>query len=403
MGVAFLEEYEVAVIGCGISGAAFAYTIRKTGLDVAVFERNRVPGTPVRCGCGFSERSITSLDIPLRDKFIVNRLEGICFITPSLFRYYNNASRGYILKKDILISYLVKRAERDGVRFFKGERIISVERGTTGQYLLRSSKREYRCEVIVDCSGFSSPVRSYLGLPAIPTLGAVRFLYPREEFEPRAIGISPDDTGYANFIFHPKILQGGYAWVFPMDRHIQVGAVSREDPARSLRNYMQHHGTEFATPAAVTGGRIPCKGPEEKLVYDKILLLGESGSLVNPMNFAGNYSGMLSAKIAADAVRRYFNNKKEIGDDYIELKKYEKNILSHPSQSPLLQRGASSLYGMSGKALDLLGRAARPRKRGGLALMKLWLGLFTAPSVLGELRQLKELNRAMPVLWENGW
>lgn len=169
----------------------------------------------------------------------------------------------------------------------------------------------------------------------------------------------------------------------------------------SLKSLAVHHGTEFPVPAEVTGGRIPCRGPAEKLVYDRILLLGESGSLVNPMNFAGNYSGMLSAKIAANAVRRYFNNKKENGDSSIELEKYENNMLSHPSQSPLLQRGARSLYGLTEKGLDLLGRTAR--NRGGLSTMKLCLGLLTAPSVLGELGQLIELNRAMPVLLENGW
>ena len=297
---------------------------------------------------------------------------------------------------------MANEAEREGVRFFKGKRIISVKKEKSGKYLLRTDGEKYRCEVIVDGSGFSSPVRSYLGLASIPTLGAVRFLYPREKFDPRAIGISPEDTGYANFIFHPNILPGGYAWIFPMGQYVQVGAVCRGNPARSLRNLVQH-SNRFPEPAEVTGGKIPCRGPAEKLVYDRILLLGESGSLVNPMNYAGNYGGMLSAKIAADAVRRYFNNKKENGDNDIELKKYERNMLSHPSQSPLLQYGASSLCGLTGNALDLLGRAARKRSKGGLSVIKLWLGLFTAPSVLGELRKLKELNHAMPVLWKNGW
>ena len=370
---------------------------------MAVFERNPVPGCPVRCGGGFSENSFKSLGFPLRDEFIVNRLEGICFITPSLFRYYNHVSGGYILKKDLLISYLAGEAEREGVRLFRDERIISVERDGKGKYLLSSRKGKYRCGVIVDASGLSSPARSYLGLAAISTLGAVRFLYPREEFDPRGLCVSAEDTGYANFIFHPKFLPGGYAWVFPMGRYVQVGAVCRGNPVRSLRSLMARHGTDFQSSAGVTGGRIPCRGPEEKLVYGGILLLGESGSLVNPMNFAGNYGGMLSAKIAADAVRRYFNNKKKNGDSLIKLKEYEKNLLSHPSQSPLLRCGASSLYGLTENALDLLGRAARKRSRGGLSTTKLLFGLFTAPSVLGELGPLEKLSCAMPVLWENGW
>ncbi len=393
----------MAVIGCGITGAAFAFKIRKTGLDVAVFERNPVLGRPVRCGCGFSKNSFISSGIPLREEFVVSRLEGICFVTPSHFRYYNNASRGYILKKDLLVSYLAGKAEQAGVRFFRDERIISVEMEESGKYLLRSSKGKYRCEVMVDCSGISSPVHSYLGLETVPTLGAVRFLYPSEEFDPRWIGVSQEDYVYANFIFHPKILPGGYAWVFPMGQNVQVGAVCRGNPARSLRNLIGHHHRSFPESNNVTGGRIPCNGPVKKLVYNRILLLGESGSLVNPMNFAGNYSGMLSAKIAADAVGRYFNNKKENEDDYSELKKYETNMLSHPSQSSLLRHGANSLYGLTEKALDLLGRAARSRKRGGLSVWKLWLGLLTAPSVLSDLGKLKELNRAMPLLWENGW
>ena len=372
---------------------------------MAVFERKTEFGVPVRCGCGFSDNCFEPLGLPLKKEWIIERIHGVSLRTPSLYTYYNENTKGYIIEKAELIRHLVKKAGRSGVSFHPGEGITGVEKGRSGYYEIRSEKGTYSSKVLVDCSGFTSPVRRFLGLGKIPTVGAVRYLFRRGKFDIERLGIvRAPEKRYVNFIFHPGFFPNGYGWAFPMGDTVQVGAACIGDPVRSLENYLSHLGAKRPRPRNVIGGRIPYQGPEGKLVYGRVMLMGESASLVNPMNLAGNYGGMLSASMGAEAVTQYFNrNEKNKGKALGALGEYERMVLGHPSQSPKLKKGARALYSLSEKALDMLGKCSNREGEGGLSVRKLILRLLITPSLYREAGRLLTINRAMPSLWESGW
>jgi len=359
----------------------------------------------VRCGCGFSERCFKPRGLPLRNEWIIERVHGVRFITPSLYDYYNERTKGFIVKKDEFIKYLVNKAEKGGVVFHPGERIISVNEEVSGNYELRSEKGTYSSRILVDCSGFNSPVRRFLGLGKIPTMGAVRYLFRKKEFDIERFGVvRTPGKRYINFIFHPFYFPGGYGWIFPMGKMVQVGAACTNNPALALDRYLSDAGIGAGRPGDVVGGRIPFMGPERKLVYDRVLLIGESASLVNPMNLAGNYGAMLSASLAAEAVTQYFNsNEKDNVSLSGVLHGYEEKLLGHPSQSIRLGEGAGALRSLSGKALDTLGKCSIKEGEGGLSTGRMILKLLFAPSLYPEILRLVKLNRSMPFLWEHGW
>ena len=398
------------MIGCGISGAAFAYQLRNAGLNAVIIERNATPGIPVRCGCGFSSNCFEPLGIPFAKKWLIERIDGVRLFTPSLFEYKNEIGGGFILAKDRLIADLLSGARKYGIQFSPSTKITNVRRAGDGKYLVSSNDgKTFRAEILVDCSGFTSPVRKFLGLGKIPTLGAVRYLYPVEQVKHITLGKdrgTGTGTGkrYLDFLFDPKIFPGGYGWIFPMGKDVQVGAVSRGNPVRSIDRFFTEHGMKLPEPTSVTGGRIPCKGPVKRLVHDRALLLGESASLVNPMNFSGNFSGMLGATIAAEVIIQYFEGKKikrkaPLGS----LNKYEERILAHPSQSPLITPGADALYSLGPGALNLIGKSARKKGKGGLSVTGLCIRLMMTPSLLKETGKLRKVGRAMPYMWKNGW
>jgi len=373
------------VVGCGISGATVAFQLRNAGLEVAVFERSATPGIPVRCGCGFSKNCFEPLGIPFDEKWLIERIDGVRLFTPSLFEYHNEITKGFILAKDRLISSLLSKAKSKGIHFFPSTIISDVKRAKDGGCIISSKDgRKYRAEILVDCSGFTSPVRKYLGLEKIPTLGAVRYTHPRDQVKHIIPG---KDRGqgnkYLDFLFDPKIFPGGYGWVFPMGREVQVGAVSRGNPAKALRLFFREHEMKLPESMSVTGGRIPCEGPEKRLVHGGILLVGESASLVNPMNFSGNFGGMLGATVAADVIDGYFEHKKIKRKGALGLLSgYEERMRAHPSQSPMLTRGADALYSLDPGALDLLGKSARRKGTGGLSVTELGFRLILNPSLL---------------------
>ena len=359
----------------------------------------------MRCGCGFSEKCFKPLGLPLRNEWIIERVHGVRFITPSLYEYYNERTKGFIVKKDEFIRYLVKKAEKAGVVFHPGERIISVNEQVSGDYELQSEKGTYSSRILVDCSGFTSPVRRFLGLGKIPTMGAVRHLFRKKEFDIERFGVvRTPGKRYVNFIFHPDYFPGGYGWIFPMGKMVQVGAACTGNPALALDRYLSDAGIGVGRPGSAVGGRIPFMGPERKLVYDRIILTGESASLVNPMNLAGNYGAMLSASMAAEAVTQYFNSdEKYNGSNVGAIHGYEGKLMGHPSQSIRLGEGAEALRSLSEKALDALGKCSMREGAGGLSVRKMMLRLLVTPSLYPEILRLVKLNRSMPFLWEYGW
>ena len=355
-GAWYLDRYDVAVIGCGLAGASLAFYLRDSGLRVLVLERKGRPGFPVRCGCGFSEACF-SLGYPLRKEWIVEELRGIEMITPTLHRYYSEETAGYVLKKDSLIYHLAGEARKGGVELAAGTRVLGMEHGSPEGYRIRADRRDATAEIVADCGGHNSSVRSFLGLPRQETRGAVRYSFAPDQFDPSVLGSgSGPGRRYATFLFDAGLFRGGYAWSFPMGDSVQLGAVSSENPADGLVRLSESLGIVLPEPRETVGGRIPCGGLEKKLTYGNILLVGDAAGAVNPMNFAGNLGAMLSGALAGKAVIEYFKKRKKNEDDCTNaLADYERSMKAHPSQSSELARGARALYSLSNEALDLLG------------------------------------------------
>lgn len=396
-------------MGCGITGASLIYGLRRSGLRVVAFERSARPGTPVKCAGGFSKRSFEITSIPMKKKWIVDRLSGLSFVTPSLHRYgKKTGQQGYIVRKDLLIEHLVKVAESKGITVFRNEGIRAVRRAKDGFMELVSKKRKLKCEILLDCSGVTSPVRRYLGKPLIPTLGAIRFdLVDPHEFDDTDLeqfGVYRCDESEkrATFLLDTKFFPRGYGWIFPFGRSIQMGAVCQGNPSASLKRYMEFHGVKLPSAMLSTGGRIPCKGPEKKIIFSNTVLLGEAGSLVNPFNFAGNYPGMLSASLVANAMKDYFNTKSQAHRENI-LNNCGKKILSMSSLSPNIVRGADAFYSIGNGTLDILGRSACGNGKDGISFLGVALRIGITPRAYRDIARLLIVNRATRKLWQGGY
>lgn len=324
-------------------------------------------------------------------------------LTPSLHCYFSEETRGYIIKKDELIGTLVGEAQRSGIEIAAGRRVTGISsRGAKG-YGLRTDRGELKCQLLVDCSGHRSPVRSFLGLSQIPTAGAVIHHLSADEFDASWLGSgSRPGRRYASFLFDRENIPGGYAWTFPMGDTVQLGAVSVENPARCLDRLLHIHGLELPRVPDTVGGRIPSGGLVDRLVHGRVLLLGDAAGAVNPVNFAGNYGAMLSASFAAETICEYFKKcKNHKGDCTADLERYERRMKEHPSQSPALAAGARALYSLGNRTLDLMGRSAG--REGGLSLARMGAGLLISPGLYGEIGKLLRVRRTMPYLLADGW
>lgn len=415
-----MNELQVAVVGCGIAGATFAYKIRESDLSVGVFEKSGAVGERVRCGCGFSANCFSPLGVPLRDGLVLNEIRGISYVTP-LSRGWTNKIPGdvFILDKGRLIEFLARRARATGVKVFTGTKITGIRKNSSGGYDLSSGGERFGCKVLIDCGGVDSPVRSFLGLTRPETVAGVRYDLPRRRDVISALGLA-DREDLMNFVLNAKLFPKGYAWIFPSGDGLQVGAVCEGNPVSALDVFLERRGISISEVVARIGGKVPSGGVEERLTYGRTLLLGDSGSLVDPLNFAGNYGSMLSACIAAEEIERYFNSGDPPGSDNRYgsnpgetdkkgfegadiLRRYQRRMLSHPSQSPKLKAGAKALYSLDNIMLDLLGKSARKKGKEGISVARLILAMFPRPSLWKNIGKLVRVRRAVRPLLDHGF
>ena len=108
------EIYDVAIIGGGPAGVTTAYKCAKAGLKVAVLERDREIGVPVRCAEGIMTKFLAEFgDIP--DSVIASQINKIILLPPNKQPIYVNASvKGVILNRELFDKFLAKKALAQG-------------------------------------------------------------------------------------------------------------------------------------------------------------------------------------------------------------------------------------------------------------------------------------------------
>jgi len=402
-----------------MSGSTLAYLLSRGGIskDVVVFERKPIAGSSIKCGCGFSQGCFKNTNIKLKKEWRDNPLDTIVFVTPSLDNYQmGGEAKGYIIQKGKMIFDLLRSAGSKGVRLNLGTAVKTIHGMKNGGFRLTTKEEEYYLDALIDCSGINSPVRSHIGLKKIPTLGGIRYTYGYSDIDLTSLRIEQgtDEKGTkqlsaAFFLMDNNIFSGGYGWIFPLGRGLQVGAVCRGNPSKALQGYMALHGCRLPPPREVVGARIPNQGGESKLAYGNIILIGEAGALVNPMNFAGNYPGMACASEVAENILNVYrgNPKPEIGRWDKCFRDSEKKILSLPFTSDLLKEGAMSLYSLSNRTLNLFGKSQHRDSDGkpgaGVSSRRVVLKVLASPMSWKDIFRLRRFKRSLPLLWKGSY
>jgi putative flavoprotein involved in K+ transport len=129
-----LGDFRVAVLGAGQAGLAVSHELTGLGVDHVVLERARV---------GETWR---------------NRWDSFCLVTPNWTMqlpgaaYDGDDPEGFVLRDEI-VRYLERYASTFAVPMHEGVRVDSLEAGSKGGFVLRTSAGDMRAEAVVVCTG----------------------------------------------------------------------------------------------------------------------------------------------------------------------------------------------------------------------------------------------------------
>lgn len=301
---------KIVVIGGGVGGLAAAKTLAEEGIPPLLLEKNKNFGQKA-CGemvaeefCGFTIYDFLgdeSVILKKFDRVIINfwGREYFFNLKNSIFGF----KRLLQIDKKAFEESLAKEAEKLGTKIFLGREVKKLERKKDSILI----NGEIEAKIVIGADGFHSIVRKFTG-QKIKNYGFAISGYGESEIE------------YPYFVFDPRIVQKGYAWIFPRKEkkaNMGCGGLEIKKISQFLERFLKKFGLEITNKkGAFLPGQLPLK-----TYFDNIILVGEAACLTDPFWGGGInaaiFSGYLAAKTAKEAIL-----KNDFSANF--LKKYEK-------------------------------------------------------------------------------
>jgi len=329
-------EADVIVVGAGPAGSSVAHYLAREGFSVIALEKARFPREKV-CGDGLTPRAVRELQLmgvptPESEGWVRNK--GLRIIGGGHrleFPWNESASfpgYGLTLPRATFDHVLATHARASGADVREGVaveaavhdertgRIVGVTaRATDGKGRKVGDVVEYRAPLVIAADGVSSRVATSEGIhrkKGRPMGVAVRTYYtvdrPKDDWMEGHLELWSGEAGKS------KLLPG-YGWIFTVgDGTVNVGLgtlSARGKPpkldhramlAEFVKNTAGEWGfTEDRHVGETLGAAIPMAFSRQPHYRDGLMLVGDSGGMVNPFNGEGIAYAMQAARRATEA------------------------------------------------------------------------------------------------------
>ena len=308
---------DVLVVGAGPAGATAARTLALGGVRVRIVDRYRFPRNKP-CGGAISMRALR------RFPYLSSALKRISTRLISRLRLQSPAGESVDLQSDTPAALMIRRVEFDellvrlaqeaGAELTEDVEIVQVERSRDGVVVQARSGRRVRAPILIAADGANSVVAKRLNINQHWPRTAVA-LDMMEETPVEQLASADPDLLWVAYGYKQR---HGYGYVFPKRRHVNVGVgFVLDDYRREVHQapYQLHRAFvgELRREGILAGessrdcftpALIPVGGPLERVVHDRVMLVGDAGGFVNGFSAEGIYYAMVSGELAAHAVLR---------------------------------------------------------------------------------------------------
>jgi len=327
------ERADVVVVGAGPGGSATAAYLADHGVDVILLEKSSFPRDKI-CGDGLTPRATKELISLGVDTTGWQRTKGLRIkggghtLQLDWPQTETFPDYGMVRTRMQLDEELARHAERRGALLVERTSVTGPLRDTSGRVTGVSAKRlddrgrptgelvDYRAPVVIASDGVSSRLATAVGrekredrVMAV----AVRAYYttPRRDdyLESHLELWTRGDDGN-------RILMPGYGWIFPLeDGRTNVGlgtldttsAFQKTDFKDVMRRWVQDidadwHFEHDDAAGPIRGAALPMGFNRQPLYADGMLLVGDSGGMVNPFNGEGIDYALEAARVGAELV-----------------------------------------------------------------------------------------------------
>lgn len=306
--------YDVIVSGLGPAGCAFLKSIEGTGLKVLALEKEEFPRRKP-CAGGLTLKAYLKLKslFPEVDKVVrvrskelelhyLERRVSINF--PSFFVYLTDRKE--------LDNFLFNSVSSSEFKVHTKEALVKAE--YEGDLIkVSSSKDTYRCRVLISAEGVNSKLSS-------------TFKVKREIGFTYEMDLKLKGSLRERVLIDFSKFNWGYYWLFPKGDFITVGVgeFKSKEIFKRLRELLKEINEKHGLKGEVISERgypIPAGKKVNDVYRERLLFLGDSGGLVDPLTGEGIYYAVKSGLIAGKFVKEAFKK-----GDFSLLSGYKKNV-----------------------------------------------------------------------------
>lgn len=317
---------DVLIVGGGPAGSTCAWALRRAGLDVVVWDRQRFPRDKI-CAGWITPQAVAELELDPEEY----AADGRTFQTIKGFRVSRLGDPDACVRYERPVSYAIRRCEfddyllrRSGADLRLGEPVRSLTR-RDGLWVLNES---VRAPMLVGAGGHFCPVAQRLGAqlaggePIVAAQEAEFEMTPEERSSCTVEAEVPE-------IFFTRDLKG-YGWVVRKGDYLNVG-LGRQD-TQGIGRHVETFLAFLAQRANIPSGRAVKARGHAYLLYDQaprplmgdaVVIVGDAAGLAYPRSGEGIRpaieSGLLAAETIVETGGRY---------DTRSLAAYERRLIA---------------------------------------------------------------------------
>ncbi|MFX1513373.1 MAG: geranylgeranyl reductase family protein [Promethearchaeota archaeon] len=321
---------DVLVVGAGTGGSTAAYALARKGIGVVLVDRKPRENIGRKvCGDGIPKatfdnlKKLIGLEHPKGEE-IKMAAKGMDLIGPNFTEKYRLTSpneEGYIVDRHKFGQRLLMNAMDVGADLYPNTHIKdvtindSVVCGVSGSK--EGEKMGFEASVVIDATGSSAVLLKRL--PA-SLRGNMEEGYSRKDIgfayrEIRDLEQEIDDPDFIKIYYSHSRFPGGYYWEFPRGaKSVNAGlgvmpVGNYPSPKTVFRAYIKTNDLyKDSTIIHAGSGYVPLRRPNDVLVANGFILVGDSGSMVNPIHGGGIGPSMDAGAFAAETIEVALEN-----------------------------------------------------------------------------------------------